>query len=185
MRDYLYIPLGGNRTGSRTRTYINLLVVFLLSGLWHGASWNFVIWGGWFGVFLMAERMFLERWLQRVPLVLRLAYAYLIVLLGWVFFRAETLPDALRYLRSMAGLGNDLVASVPLDPSFIPFLLIAFFFAWITLWGFGKRAEQFFFYTTHSNRTHVLLVPAALLVALVCISYVASSGFNPFIYFRF
>jgi alginate O-acetyltransferase complex protein AlgI len=185
MRDYLYIPLGGNRSGSQARTYLNLITVFLLSGLWHGASWNFVIWGGWFGLFLILERMFLESWLKRFPKVVQLAYAFLVVLLGWVFFRAETLPEALHYLQTMVGLGNRAPLPVDIDPSYLPFLAIAFFFAWITLWGWGRAAEQFVYYRTHAAKAHLVLTPVALVVALLCISYVASSDFNPFIYFRF
>jgi alginate O-acetyltransferase complex protein AlgI len=185
MRDYLYIPLGGNRSGSKWRTYFNLIAVFLLSGLWHGASWNFVIWGGWFGLFLILERMFLEAWLNRWPKLVQLGYAFLVVLLGWVFFRAETLPDALHYLKTMVGAGSISPVAIEVDPSFIPFLVLAFAFAWLTLWKWGRQAEHFVFYRQHSTKTHMLLVPLALVLTVLCISYVASSDFNPFIYFRF
>ncbi len=92
-RDYLYIPLGGSRQGA-VKTYRNLVVVFLLCGLWHGASWNFVVWGAMHGVFLALERRVLKRVLQSVPRLFCHVYTLLVVLVAWVFFRVERLPDA-------------------------------------------------------------------------------------------
>ena len=102
-RDYLYIPLGGNRI-SPARTYGNLVVVFLLCGLWHGASWNFVIWGALHGTFLALERAGLERVLAGLWRPLRHAYTLAVVTLAWVFFRAEDLPGAVRYLAALSGV---------------------------------------------------------------------------------
>jgi len=101
-RDYLYIPLGGNR-GSRARTYLNLVGVFFLCGLWHGASFSFVVWGLWHGVFLVLERAGLGAWLERRPALLRHAYLLFVVALGWVFFRAKDLTLALAYLGTLFG----------------------------------------------------------------------------------
>jgi alginate O-acetyltransferase complex protein AlgI len=102
-RDYLYVPLGGNRRG-RARTLVHLVVVFFLSGLWHGAAWSFVVWGLVHGLFLVIERAGLGRVLPRLPRVVGHAYALLVVVLAWVFFRAETLGAALDYFASLAGL---------------------------------------------------------------------------------
>ncbi|MDX9839936.1 MAG: MBOAT family O-acyltransferase [Desulfobulbus sp.] len=100
-RDYLYIPLGGNRHGA-ARTGANLLLVFLLCGLWHGASWTFLIWGVYHGFFLVLERVPVVRWLlDRLPASLQHLYVLLVVLVGWVFFRADTFLHALGYLRAM------------------------------------------------------------------------------------
>ena len=96
-RDYLYVPLGGNRV-SPARRYRNLVTVFFLCGLWHGASWNFVIWGLFHGSFLVAERLGLADAVKRLWAPLRHAYLLVVVMIGWVFFRAETLPAALAYL---------------------------------------------------------------------------------------
>jgi alginate O-acetyltransferase complex protein AlgI len=104
-RDYLYIPLGGNR-GTPARTYLNLTVVFFLCGLWHGASWAFVGWGLYHGAFLVLERMGLGRILEGLPSLLRRGYLLLTVTVGWVFFRAETFTGAVALLRAMAGLGD-------------------------------------------------------------------------------
>jgi alginate O-acetyltransferase complex protein AlgI len=104
-RDYLYIPLGGNRR-SPTRTYINLIIVFALCGLWHGASWNFVIWGLFHGLFLATERTFVGRGINALPQPLRHIYTLLIVTVGWVIFRIESMTDAMSYLLAMSGFAS-------------------------------------------------------------------------------
>ena len=104
-RDYLYVPLGGNRRG-RLRTYFNLAAVFLLCGLWHGASWSFVVWGAFYGCFLILEKLGLEKLLGRLWRPLQHLYLLLVVLVGWTFFRAATLGQAFEFLRAMSGLGG-------------------------------------------------------------------------------
>ena len=99
LRDYLYIPLGGNR-GSNIQTYRNLVMVFLLCGLWHGANWTFVLWGMWHGVFLVVERLGLRSLLVRVPIWARWLYALLAVMGGWVLFRAADFPARSAILRA-------------------------------------------------------------------------------------
>ena len=102
LRDYLYIPLGGSR-GGPLKTYRNLVTVFLLCGLWHGASWNFVLWGGWHGAFLVLERLYLNRVLPRMPSLGRWVYTLLAVMGGWVLFRAHDLPAAGRMFAGLLG----------------------------------------------------------------------------------
>jgi alginate O-acetyltransferase complex protein AlgI len=106
-RDYLYIPLGGNRL-SPTRTYLNLWVVFILCGLWHGASWNFLIWGILHGACLALERLGLQRLLQSLWQPLRHSYTLLVVMVGWVFFRTESLEQAMQYLSILFHLGGQV-----------------------------------------------------------------------------
>ena len=101
-RDYVYIPLGGNR-GGQLKTLRNLLIVFLLTGLWHGAAWTFVLWGLYHGAFLLLERLALGRWLAGAPQAVSRAYTLLAVMVGWVLFRAESLPEAGTYLQAMNG----------------------------------------------------------------------------------
>jgi len=186
MRDYLYIPLGGNRSTLVSRVYFNLFIVFFLSGLWHGASWNFVIWGIWHGLFLVLERAFLSKWLGKIPAVFSLVYTYFVVLIGWVFFRADTLPEAYAYLQNMFGIGNNNTITIAeLTPDFYTFLIIGLFFAFVTLWQFGRKAEAFYFYAKHSLKQHAFMSVLSFLLFVVSVSYIASSGFNPFIYFRF
>lgn len=185
MRDYLYIPLGGNRVGPGYRTYLNLIIVFFLSGLWHGASWNFVIWGVWHGLFLIIERAFLHAWLQKIPKLFSILYTYFIVLLGWVFFRAETLQDAMIYLQRMFGFGGNRAAEIELDVAFFTSLFIGLIFAFITLFKVGQKVERFFYYSLYSLRTHFWMSLGAVACTVLSVSYIASSDFNPFIYFRF
>src|SRR4029450_9771467 len=103
--DYVYIPLGGNRRGP-VRTYVNMMIVFLLCGLWHGANWTFIVWGAYHGVFLVIERLGLGPVIERAWWPLRHAYTLAVVMIGWVFFRADTLTHAGGFLRSMFGVGG-------------------------------------------------------------------------------
>ena len=193
-RDYLYIPLGGNRKGP-FRTYVNLLIVFLLCGLWHGASWAFAIWGLYHGFFLVLERLGLGVLLTRAGREVRHVYALLVVIVGWVFFRADDLPRALGQLKAMAGFGKgDGIAYhvwLYLQPSVALALIIGAVASTPYLAQVGARV------LAHAARVReasgATLPPlegwataAALYVvfALSVIS-VAAGGYNPFIYFRF
>jgi alginate O-acetyltransferase complex protein AlgI len=179
LRDYLYLPLGGNRHGER-RTYVNLLLVMLLGGLWHGASWNFVVWGALHGGFLGVER-----WRSasgRAPLLprpLRVALTFVLVLVTWVFFRAPDLPSAIRYLSSMAGLAKPYdAAGLVGGLIYRPYYVFTFLVAALVVWSF-PQAWDF-------TRTLTWRKAAACLVLLV-LSIVAltTQSFNPFIYFIF
>jgi alginate O-acetyltransferase complex protein AlgI len=179
LRDYLYLPLGGNRKGAR-RTYVNLFIVMVLGGLWHGAAWNFLIWGAIHGLLLALERMNGKTALYAMlPGAARVGVTFVIVLFSWVFFRSADLPAAAAYLRHMAGMGEPqasalLTGGVIYQPYYLGTLALA---AAIT-WG----APQ----TWDWTRT---LTPAkaAIVVALFVLSAVAltTQAFNPFIYFIF
>lgn len=178
-RDYLYIPLGGSHC-SREKTYRNLLIVFSMTGLWHGASWNFVVWGLWHGAFLILERVLGNRF--RMPKWLGHIYTMLVVLIGWVFFRADTLGQAAVYLRSMAGnpLEGALYSLSHLDREKVFFFALSLIFClpagkWINS-RLGETSRSF----AQTARDTALAA-----VFFVTILYVVSSGFNPFIYFRF
>ena len=183
MKDYLYIPLGGNRVSPR-KMYFNLWVVFLISGFWHGASWNFVIWGAFHGFFLIADRIFLLKFYKAIGKIPSIIITYIIVLIGWVFFRAETLPEALDYLSSMfsfTGDGN----IVTFDTKFYTIMLIAIFFSF---WGGFRKIEAWqerLFAEKQSNRTIALMIIFSVLFFIISLAAITSSGFNPFIYFRF
>jgi alginate O-acetyltransferase complex protein AlgI len=111
-RDYLYIPLGGNRHGN-LRTYRNLMIVFLLCGLWHGAAWTFVLWGAYYGLLLVIERLGFEQLLRKAPALLQHAYALLAIAVGWVLFRSNTMDQAAGMLGRMFFLVRPV--DVPLD----------------------------------------------------------------------
>ena len=93
MRDYLYIPLGGSKVKTKQRLYFTLWIVFLLSGLWHGASWNFILWGIFHGFFLVIERVFLGQILEKIGRIPSTLFTFLITMLGWVIFKLETVSD--------------------------------------------------------------------------------------------
>jgi alginate O-acetyltransferase complex protein AlgI len=183
MKDYLYIPLGGNRVPA-ARMYFNLWVVFLISGFWHGAAWNFVIWGAFHGLFLIADRVFLLKVYKAIGKVPSIIITYFIVLISWVFFRAETLPDALSYLDRMF----DFTAAddgITFSSKFYTILIIAIFFSF---WGGFRAIERWqekLFAEKQTNRSIILMVVFSVIFFIISLSAITSSGFNPFIYFRF
>jgi alginate O-acetyltransferase complex protein AlgI len=179
LRDYLYIPLGGSRKG-KTRTYVNLMVVMLLGGLWHGASWNFVIWGGIHGGMLAAERAQGEDSpYRRLPRPLRVAITFGIVCLSWVFFRAKTLEQSLVYFKSLFGLTSttsaaDSVAGV----LYTPYHGAMFVVAAVVVWGMPNT------WVCTSRLSPVRAAGGmALLVLAVLMMWTQTT--NPFLYFQF
>ena len=173
-RDYLYIPLGGNRRG-RARTYLNLVIVFFVTRLWHGASFNFVVWGLFHGAFLCLERIKNGAWVERFPRPLRYIYTMLVVVIGWVFFRADTLRDALVVIGTMfSPVTWSWRAVLPvLNLEFIFFFVAAILFSGDPFMRGDKRSE--------AEMPLILIWP----VFFIAVLYVVGSDFNPFIYFRF
>ncbi len=186
MKEYLYIPLGGNRAGI-FRVYFNLILVFLLSGLWHGASWNFILWGGYHGLFLILDRIFLMKLLNKLGLVFSIASTFFIVVVGWVIFRIEDFNKIGDFFGSMIGKGNASVFKgdlVLLDFNII--FIIAMILSFVTLMNWGKKLELFFFKKeVYSTKEFVFLGVMSFVLLLLSISTLAGSAFNPFIYFRF
>lgn len=192
-RDYLYIPLGGNRCAP-WKVYRNLLIVFLLCGFWHGAAWQFLVWGGFHGLLLVVERAGLSRLLSNVPAVFRHAYALLAVLVGWVFFRATDLEHAFDFLAAMGGqsaanhlahpvaryLTNDVAVALAIAPlaslPVLPWLLIRYRRAQRRL-GPAAVPVQLLWQTGRLACVFSLLLASAI--------QLASSTYNPFIYFQF
>jgi alginate O-acetyltransferase complex protein AlgI len=186
MKEYLYIPLGGNRARI-LRVYFNLILVFLLSGLWHGASWNFIIWGGYHGLFLILDRIFLLKLLNKLGLVFSVASTFFIVVVGWVIFRIEDFNKIGDFFGLLMGKGNVSVFKddlVLLDFNII--FIIAVIFSFVTLMKWGKKLELFFFKKEgYSIKEFVILGVMSFVLLLLSISSLAGSAFNPFIYFRF
>ncbi len=198
-RDYLYIPLGGNRHGGM-RTYTNLLVVFFLCGIWHGAKWTFVVWGLYHGVFLVVERVASAATTRQLWRPLRHAYLLLTVLIGWVLFRADGLSEASAMLRAMAGLGN-AIADAPSVPRFASYSVIAAMLAAALIIAIPPPASwrdvlhrtasepirrMNNFQATAGAVFFGLIRPAATLCLFILTAIVLSTGnHNPFIYFRF
>ncbi|MGE3958851.1 MAG: MBOAT family protein [Vicinamibacterales bacterium] len=186
-RDYLYVPLGGNRVAP-WKVYRNLVTVFFLCGLWHGASWNFVIWGLFHGTFLVVERVGLGRLLERADPVARHVYLLLVVMVGWVFFRAEDLPAALAFLRTLFGFGIGEMPPLRLSWYLTPEVRLALLAGLIgstpiVPWVAARSARA-------GAGARALLAESAGAVALVAVFVaallqVAARTYNPFIYFRF
>lgn len=183
MKDYLYIPLGGNRVSKR-RLYFNLWVVFLISGLWHGASWSFVIWGAYHGLFLVLDKVFLIKALNKIGSFLSTILTFIIVMIGWVLFRSESLDFALQYIARLFSF-NMVDDFYPL-PEFSVMIFVSIFFAFITSLRFGNKLKEFFFNkTNYSIQQHISLALIALILLFLSSAFIISSDFNPFIYYRF
>jgi alginate O-acetyltransferase complex protein AlgI len=183
MRDYLYIPLGGNR-GSLQRTLANLLLVFMLSGLWHGASWNFVIWGLFHGAFLLLDRLFLLKFLKRLGKIPSVFITFFIVMMGWVWFRIDSVDAARNFYQILFDF-NDLRSLYAFDKEFIITLGLAIIFAFFILLPNGvKWHDKFYGWVDARGPGWFRFV---LGIGLFCLSsiYLISGDFNPFIYFRF
>jgi alginate O-acetyltransferase complex protein AlgI len=191
-RDYLYIPLGGNRGGS-FRTFSNLMIVFILCGLWHGASWNFVIWGLFHGAFLVLERSGLFKFLTRISFIGHI-YTLLVVLLAWVFFRAETLEDSANFFKALFGLTSNVNLEMTLASLLQPLVIIALvagvlastplpakFFTKILILN-PQPAPP-----TRALASFILCLRPVCFFSLMilCVMRLAAGTFNPFIYFRF
>lgn len=183
MRQYLYIPLGGNRVKHKSRLYFNLWIVFLISGLWHGASWNFVIWGAYHGVFLVLERIFLLRILEKSGKFVSWVWTFFIVVVGWVFFSIEDSNHMWSYLSALFHYGPS--APLNIDPRAITLLFIAAFFSFFTLFKIGKGIEESTFIETSNIKPILIRSMLSLILILLSVGAISGEGFNPFIYFRF
>lgn len=176
-RDYLYIPLGGSRLGP-VKTYRNLLIVFVLCGLWHGAAWTFLLWGLWHGAFLIMERLARSRGFPKVPRLIGVLYTLLFVSLGWVLFRAESLPHALAYWGALIpdGQGGETIA-VPATAAYA--MVVGALLAWD---GWKRIGEHIPVPALVSTTASWAIVG---LLTVLCFAAVASSTHQPFLYFRF
>lgn len=183
MRDYLYIPLGGNRVSKKWRIYFNLWIVFLISGLWHGASWNFVIWGAFHGLFLILDRLFLQKVLDSLGRFASVIITFTIVVFGWVFFKIEDFDTAILYCSKMIDFTNWHSLSLDRETLFVGSLAI--FFSFITSFSIGKKIETFLYAERISNTGVSLQIVSALIVFVLSVSIITASDFNPFIYYRF
>ena len=193
-RDYLYIPLGGNRC-SEARNWFNLVLVFFLCGLWHGANWTFVAWGLYHGAFLVLERTRFGGWIERVPRPARHFYTLLAVMFGWVLFRADTLQQALAFFSNMLGLAHHGASSQPLAryiTNEVLFALVAGAVFSMPAWSWLRRqAENAAASCPPRARTAIvslgLTLECVLVVGVLLISatWLAGTTYNPFIYFRF
>ena len=193
MRDYLYIPIGGNRVKSKVRLYFNLWVVFLISGFWHGAAWTFIAWGIFHGAFLILDRLFLLRFYKMIGKPLSIIITFIITLVGWVIFRAETFTQAMSYIVIMFDFGNmNLAISTTrgtydwfIEQRFIIIFGVASFFSFLPTINFIEKNMNSFFGTQGEKDFIFIKSILAIILLYICITEVISTGINPFIYYRF
>ena len=177
-RDYVYIPLGGNRC-KVPRVIFNLMVVWLLTGFWHGAAWNFVLWGIYYGILLILEKYILDNLVKRIPKILRWLVTMICVMVGWVLFSAPSIGEAFRYIGVMFGRASAFADSTG------SFLLTTNFA--LLLIGFACALPVYSFLIgllSPKKRSRVILALTPLLFVL-CIVFMISETYNPFLYFRF
>ena len=180
LRDYLYIPLGGNR-GAALKTYRNLVTVFVLCGVWHGANWTFVLWGVWHGAFLVIERLGLKAWLDRLPVPIRWLYAFLAVIGGWVLFRSADLATAGDYFASLVGFNGfgDISFDMhdALNDRAISTLVIGCGLAVLPRFRLRLGAPALLKAAADAGWTFALLIVSMITVA--------AGAYSPFLYFKF
>lgn len=188
-RDYVYIPLGGNRTGN---IYFNLIVVFFLTGLWHGAAWNFVVWGLWHGMFLMIEKFLFK---QKTSFgIFGYAYTFLVVILGWVFFRSPDLSYALDFIAMMFGFEQTKALYYYASYYVDSYAIFVFALSFVLSWGLFNPACDSFqatklklqaFFNQAPKAKEAILGVMLLLLFVYSGMGVMEESYNPFIYFRF
>ena len=190
MKEYLYIPLGGNRV-SDLRVYFNLWLVFIISGLWHGAAWNFIVWGAFHGLFITLDKVFWLKFSKKIPIAINISINFLIVLISWVFFRSNTLHQAWAYLAKMFNIfdisnafsyltwgdifshRNLIVLVIALLISFVP--------------AFNLFKKQLHYWQRNIKNSNLIILKFICIISLFLLSVISliNSSFNPFIYFRF
>jgi len=180
--NYLYIPLGGNRKG-KGRMYFNLWLCFLLSGLWHGASWNFVLWGAFHGLFICADKLFLKNLLKKAGTVPSVVITFFLVAMGWVLFRVDTAANAGGFYQALFAFRDGL--TVAGDAQFWCVFALAIAFSFLTLLPFGQRLQDSIFADHYSKPLSWTMFAITLVLFVLSAGSLCVSDFNPFIYFRF
>lgn len=181
-RDYVYIPLGGNRC-SKLKHLRNLIIVWALTGFWHGASWNFVIWGLYFAVILIAEKYFLLKLLDKLPSMVRHLYTLLLVMISWVIFYFEDLSTANHYLKGMFGLNNIPLYNHQALYYLLSYSIIFALAAYFSTPHFKKVLDC----SENTSKRYVFVCAtfAYVFVFIGSVAYLVDSTYNPFLYFRF
>lgn len=174
-KDYVYIPLGGSRC-SKFKAYRNLVIVFLLTGVWHGASWNFIAWGLYYAVFLVIERMWLGQVLERKSTLIARTYTLIVIMFGWILFRANDLTHSIYYIKRLFYFPSGSLKTLILNITFEQILLIAIGII------FSFPIYNWFFKKTYNRIIYDITVITLFIVSIL---YMVGSGFSPFLYFRF
>jgi len=183
MKNYLYIPLGGNRVTHKWRLYVNLWLVFLLSGFWHGASWSFIFWGAFHGFFMVIERGYYGRFLRAIGKIPAMLLTFVIINVGWVFFRMPGIEQAFSFVGKMFSLSSHPL--ITFDGEFRFYFLLALFFSFFAAGKFTQKIQDAVYFDAYSNTRHILVFTVSIMLFLLSVGYITSTSFNPFIYFRF
>lgn len=180
-RDYVYIPLGGNRV-KKSRWLLNILIVWILTGLWHGAAWNFILWGLFYGLILIFEKLIFNKVLEKLPKFVRWLYSFVIIMFGWMLFRANNLHDIILLTKKMfTYTTTDWIAIISSNVSnfnSLLFVLPAFVLSFPIIKKLNDKFEN-------NNMYNIITNVVLLGLLILCIVYLTSSNYNPFIYFRF
>lgn len=181
-KEYIYIPLGGNRRGNIIQ-FRNLMIVWFTTGLWHGASWNFIVWGLYFGLIIYSEKIFLKSILKNVPDIIAHIYTMILVAIGWIFFDLSSLNDAIQYIKVILGLNSNKLCdnfSLYLISTNLIILIIAIILSTDiinkTIKDIKKRLRE---------RDIFLFVFIELIILIISTAYLIGESYNPFLYFRF
>ncbi|MBL7931364.1 MAG: MBOAT family protein [Bacteroidia bacterium] len=183
MKNYLYIPLGGNQV-SNAKLYRNLIIVFLLSGFWHGASWNFILWGAYHGVFLVLERLFLGDVYKKVGKFVSVPITFIVVLTGWVLFRNEDLGYAGHVIKQMYSF-EFFDGKFVMQNDFVFMCILAFLISFFAISSFTKKFQDMLYGEDFSGGMRWGFVITGIGLYYIALSFVSALDFNPFIYFRF
>jgi len=183
-KDYVYIPLGGNRDG-KYKQIRNILIVWLLTGIWHGANWTFLIWGLLFGIILIIEKIFLNKFMEKLPSFIKRIYVLFIVMILFIIFNAENMSVALTNIKGLFGMNGEIFVNdytLHYLKSYLPLLIIAFFGATPFIKILIDKLRK----NKYANNIINILEPILIVMILVVVtSYLIDNSYNPFLYFRF
>ena len=182
-RDYVYIPLGGNRKG-KLRTYLNIFIVWLLTGFWHGANWNFIIWGLYFAIILIVEKVFLLKALSKTKVIAHI-YSIFIIVIGFVIFNQTSLNELGEYLKNMFGFGGLSFTNLETNFYFKNYLTILIVSAILSTPILKIALSKIKNNTKYQKYVDIIEMVACFALLIVCTSYIINQTYNPFLYFRF
>jgi alginate O-acetyltransferase complex protein AlgI len=184
MKNYLYIPLGGNKVNSNARLYLNLCIVFLISGFWHGAAWTFIFWGAYHGIWLVLERIFLLKFYSKIGKLLSTIICFILISIGWVFFRSETITSAFHFTSTLFSFNFSMPTHF-ITIEFIFYFILAILFSFFTSFSIGSKIQQKIYFSSYGLIGNLLFATVACILFTLSLASITSSDFNPFIYFRF
>lgn len=182
-REYIYIPLGGNRNGT-LKTVRNSFIVWALTGFWHGASWNFILWGVFYGILIIFEKLYFRKVLEKLPSFIRIIYTFLLVVIGWVLFDTSNITEAGQLLKAMFGFGNTFIDDYSIYQ--ISSYGIIFILCIVLSTNITEKVVSILTSKKSSTKLYYYSLPVIqVVIMVVCTAYLVDANYNPFLYFRF